>query len=182
LKVDKKVLKRITKILLNKVPKEEEKILKVLKDLELISTFYRKNTEFRNIVLNPRLDLETKEKILAATFDNLQIDNLVKETIFYLIKINKGNVIKELDKAFRFEVEKLFATVEGEIITAYPLEQSDIEEIKNLVEKKIGKKVEFNIKEDPSLIGGIVVKAGSYVLDASVRFFIKKLQQQLTQV
>ncbi len=182
MKVDKKVLKRITKILLNKVPKEEEKILKVLKDLELISTFYRKNTEFRNIVLNPRLDLETKEKILAATFDNLQIDNLVKETIFYLIKINKGNVIKELDKAFRFEVEKLFATVEGEIITAYPLEQSDIEEIKNLVEKKIGKKVEFNIKEDPSLIGGIVVKAGSYVLDASVRFFIKKLQQQLTQV
>ncbi len=182
MKVDKKTLKRVTRILLNKVPKEEDVILKVVKDLETLSTLYKKSTEFRNLILSPGLEPEKKQKILSQLFDQLKIDDIVKEAVFYLVKTGKGNVLKELDRSFRFEVEKFFATVQGQIITAYPLEQSEIEEIKNLVEKKIGKKVEFEIKEDPSLIGGIVVKAGSYVLDASVRFFIKKLQQQLTQV
>ncbi|NPA52083.1 MAG: ATP synthase F1 subunit delta [Aquificae bacterium] len=182
MKVDKKVLKRVTKILLNKVPKEEEVILKVLKDLEIISALYKKSTEFRNLILSPSIELQTKEKILNQLFQELKINDIVKQAVFYLVKIGKGNIIKELDKSFKFEVERFFATVQGEIITAYPLEESYINKIKNLVEKRIGKKVEFEIKEDKSLIGGVVVKAGSYVLDASIRFFIKKLQQQLTQV
>ncbi len=182
MKVDKKVLKRVAKVLINKVPKEEEKLLKVVKDLEALATLYKKSSEFRNVLLNPSMELQTKEKILTPIFEKLNIDENVREAVFYLLKIGKGNVLKELDKAFRFEVEKFFATVEGQIITAYPLEESEIEEIKKIVEEKIGKKVEFEVKEDPSIIGGVLVKAGSYVLDGSVKFFIKKLQQQLTQV
>ncbi len=182
MKVDKKVLRRVVKVLINKVPKEEEKLLKIVRDLELISELYRKSSDFRNVLINPSIDAELKVKILKEVFNKYGIDEMAQEAVIYLSKIGKGNVVKELGKAFRFEVEKFFATVQGEMITAYPLEEKEIEEIKERIEKKIGKKVELEIKEDPSLIGGFLVKAGSYVLDASVRFYMKKLQQQLTQV
>lgn len=79
-----------------------------------------------------------------------------------------------------FEVEKFFATVKGEVITAYPIDENLLEQIKKAVEEKLGKKVEFEVKQDPSIIGGVVVKAGSYVLDSSVKTYLRKLEQQLT--
>ncbi len=182
MRIDKKLLRRIVKVLINKVPKEEERLLKIVRDLELISELYRKSSDFRNVLINPSIDAELKVKILREVFKKYGIDEVAQDAVIYLSKIGKGNVIKELGKAFRFEVEKFFATVQGEVITAYPLEEKEIEEIKDKIEKKIGKKVELEVKEDPSLIGGFLVKAGSYVLDASVRFYMKKLQQQLTQV
>ncbi len=182
MKVDKKTLKRVVRVLINKVPKEEEKLLKVVRDLEQLSQLYKTSSEFRNVLLSPSIDVELKTKVLKEIFKKYEIDENAQEAILFLVKVGKGNVVKELGKAFRFEVEKFFATVQGEMITAYPLEEKEIEEIKSIVEKKIGKKVELDIKEDPSLIGGFLIKAGSYVLDASVRFYMRKLQQQLTQV
>lgn len=70
--------------------------------------------------------------------------------------------------------------MKGEIITAYPIDEETINSVKEVVEKKLGKKVEFDIKQDPSIIGGIIVKAGSYILDSSLKTYLQKLEQQLT--
>jgi len=51
LKIDKKVLKRVVKVLLNKLPKEEEKLLKVADDLDTLQFLYKKNKDFRNLLL-----------------------------------------------------------------------------------------------------------------------------------
>jgi len=49
MKIDKKVLKRVIKVLLNKIPKEESALIKVSDDLALIQELYRKEKSFRNI-------------------------------------------------------------------------------------------------------------------------------------
>ncbi|WP_457639525.1 ATP synthase F1 subunit delta [Persephonella sp.] len=180
MKIDKKVLKRVVKVLLNKVPKEETALIKVSDDLSLVQELYRKDKSFRNFILNPQLSFEEKEKIIDALAEKAQLDKNVVEAIKYIVKINKGSVLREISDQFMFEVEKFFATVKGEVITAYPIDEKLLEEIKKAVEEKLGKKVEFEVKQDPSIIGGIVVKAGSYVLDSSVRTYLRKLEQQLT--
>ncbi|NPA13079.1 MAG: ATP synthase F1 subunit delta [Aquificae bacterium] len=180
MKVDKKVLKRVVKVILHKIPKEEAKLIKVSDDLSLIQELYRKDKTFRNIILNPRLSFEEKAKVIKAIGEKIQIDPVVLEALLYIVKINKGNILKEISRQFTFEVEKFFATVKGEVITAFTVDEDIINQLKKVIEDKLGKKVEFEAKQDPDIIGGIVVKAGSYVLDASVKSFLKKLQQQLT--
>jgi len=180
LKVDKKVLKRVVKVLLNKIPREETALIKVSDDLSLIQELYRKNKPFRNFILNPLISFEDKEKVINNFSEKVNLDKNVVEAVKYVVKINKGNVLREIADQFRFEVEKFFATVKGEVITAYPVDEKLLEEIKNAVEKKLGKKVEFEVKQDSSIIGGVVVKAGSYVLDSSIKTYLRKLEQQLT--
>ncbi len=181
MKVDTKVLKRVVKVLLNKTPKEEEKLLEVVGNLEFLSELYKRNSEFRGLLLNPQIPYEEKKKILESISEKLNLDKNVKEALLYLAEINKGNVLKDLGRAFRFEVEKFFATVQGEVITAYKVDESLLNEIKKILEDKIGKKVEFQVKEDPSIIGGLIIKTGSYIVDASVKSYMEKLRQQLTK-
>ncbi len=180
MKVDKKTLKRVVKVLLNKLPKEEEVLIKVSDDLNLVQTLFRKNKDFRNFILNPAISFEDKKKVIENLSKEANLNEAVKEAIEYVVKSNKGNTLKYIADEFRFEIEKFFATVKGEIITAFPVDEETVNQIKEKVESRLGKKVEFETKQDPSIIGGIIVKAGSYVLDSSIKTYLQKLEQQLS--
>ncbi len=179
MRVDKKFLKRVVKVLINKLPKEEEVLIKVSDDLNLIQTLFRKNKEFRNFLMNPSISFEDKEKIITEIGKKAGFNELVIEAIKFVVKSNKANVLKYIGDEFSFEIEKFFATVKGEIITVFPIEESLVNEIKEKIEKKLEKKVEFETKQDPSIIGGIIIKAGSYILDSSIKTYLQKLEQKL---
>jgi F-type H+-transporting ATPase subunit delta len=181
LKVDKKFLKKVVKGMIKVLGNDEEKLSNTSKALDILSLLYKSNSNFRNIILSPTVSLEEKEKAVSKILDVLNLPQEVKPFIFLAVKENKGNIIKELNKAFRFEVEKFFATVQGEVITAHPIDEDLLNQIKTVLESKIGKKIEFTVKEDKSLIGGAVIKAGSYILDTSVRNYLKQLERSLTR-
>ena len=181
MKVDKKFLKKLVKGMIKVLGNDEEKLSNASKALDVLSLLYKSNSKFRNLVLSPTVSLNEKEKVISKILDVLNLPGEVKPLILLSIKENKGNIIKELSKAFRFEVEKFFATVQGEVITAHPIDESLLSEIKRVLESKIGKKVEFTVKEDKSLIGGAVIKAGSYIIDTSVKNYLKQLERTLTR-
>ncbi len=181
MKIDKKTLKRVIRVLLNKLPKEEAVLISTLDKLTTIQTLFRKDKTFRNFVLNPSISLDEKLKLIDILDEKLKLNDVEKELLKYILKNRKGSLLKYIADEFRFEVEKLFSAVKGEIISAYPLDNETIENIKTTIEKKLGKKVEFEIKQDPSIIGGVIVKAGSYILDASIKNYLQKLEQKLTQ-
>ena len=179
MKVDKKFLKRVVKVLINKLPKEEEILIKVSDDLKLVQNLFRKNKDFRNFLMNPSISFEDKKKLIEDLAKKAQFNEVLVEALEYIVKSNKSNSLKYIADEFSFEIEKFFATVKGEIITAFPIDEKLVNEIKEKIEKKLGKKVEFETKQDPSIIGGIIVKAGSYILDSSIKTYLQKLEQKL---
>ncbi|MEJ5172956.1 MAG: ATP synthase F1 subunit delta [Hydrogenothermaceae bacterium] len=181
MKVDKKFLKKVVKVLISGIEKEESALVDAVTKIDLISKLYRENRVFRNILLNPKLPFEEKEKLLSEVKNSLNLSESIYQVVLFVVKENKANILKEIGKEFRFEVEKFFATLKGEVITAHPIDEELLSKIKAVVESKLGKKVEFTVKEDPSLIAGAVIKAGSYVLDSSVKTFMKKLEQELSR-
>lgn len=181
MKVDKKFMKSVVKEIIKKVGSDEDKLSQISKCLDTIALLYKNNTTFRNIILNPKLPLEEKERALLKVLSFINFPEDAKTVLSSILKENKGNILKELNKAFRFEVEKFFATVQGEIITAYTIDENLLNEIKNTMESKIGKKIEFTVKEDKSILGGAIIKAGSYILDTSVKNYLKQLERTLTR-
>ncbi|MEZ0323841.1 MAG: ATP synthase F1 subunit delta [Hydrogenothermaceae bacterium] len=181
MKVDKKFLKKVVKMLISGIEKEESALVDAVTKIDLISKLYKENRVFRNVLLNPKLPFEEKEKLLSEVKNSLNLSDFIYGVMLLIVKENKINILKEIGKEFRFEVEKFFATIKGEVITAHPIDEELLSKIKAVVEFKLGKKVEFTVKEDPSLIAGAVIKAGSYVLDSSVKTFMKKLEQELSR-
>jgi len=100
---------------------------------------------------------------------------------FLLLLIEKGRA-SELEEIAR-EFEALVAAEEKrlavELTTAYELSDDDAKEILAQIARQSGRQVEATRGVDPSLIGGFVLRAGSMLVDASVRGRFERLRQDL---
>jgi F-type H+-transporting ATPase subunit delta len=133
--------------------------------------------ELRNLLRNPQLDPRARR---AALEDLLgESEELVRN--FLLVVAEKGRA-GQLEEIYR-EFERLVAAEERrlrvELTTAFELSDDDARGIVKQIEEASGQQVEATRKVDPSLIGGLVLQAGSLRVDASVRGRLNRLRQEL---
>jgi F-type H+-transporting ATPase subunit delta len=133
--------------------------------------------ELRSLLENPQLDPAAKR---AALTDLLaDADPLVRN--FLLVMTEKGRA-GELEEIAR-ELDDLVAREEGrlnvELTTAFELSDEEAEGIVKQIEQASGRTVEASRSVDPALVGGIVLQAGTFRVDASVRGRLERLRRTL---
>ena len=67
----------------------------------------------------------------------------------------------------------------AEVTTAVPLDEKTEREISNALSERLGGSVQITLREDPAIIGGLVIRIGDRVLDDSVRTHLQQLQAAL---
>ncbi len=135
--------------------------------------------ELRNVLRNPQLESSAKANILAEIAGD--DEPLFKN--FLLLIAEKGRA-GELDE-IAHEFERLMAREERRLTvaltTARELTDDEAHAIVAQIEQAAGRKVEATRSVDPDLVGGIVLQAGSYRVDASVRGRLERLRQTLVR-
>ena len=135
--------------------------------------------ELRNVLRNPQLEPSAKAGILA----DLAGDDEPIFKNFLLLVAEKGRA-GEIEEIAR-EFERLMAREERrltvELTTARELSDDEAGAIVAQIEQAAGRKVEATRTVDPSILGGIVLQAGSYLADASVRGRLERLRQTLVR-
>lgn len=135
--------------------------------------------ELRNVLRNPQIESSAKASILAdiAGDDEPLFKN------FLLLIAEKGRAGELEDIAHEFE--RLMAREERrltvELTTARELTDAEAKAIVAQIEQAAGRTVEATRSVDPKLVGGIVLQAGSYRVDASVRGRLERLRQTLVR-
>jgi len=133
--------------------------------------------ELRNLLLNPRIDVRAKRAGLDAVFGEAHSVFLN----FLRLAADKGR-LGEIDEVQR-EFERLLAEeqriLKVDLVTAHELSEDEAREIVATIEQASGRRVEATRSVDPSLIGGIVLQAGSFRADASVRGRLDSLRHEL---
>jgi ATP synthase F1 delta subunit len=133
--------------------------------------------ELRNLLRNPQIDARAKKAGLDAVFAGADRVFLG----FLRLCAEKGR-LSQTDQIHR-EFERLIAAeervLEVELTTAQELSEAEAAEILSRIEQASGRRVEATRKVDPSLIGGLVLQAGSFRVDASVRGRLASLRQEL---
>jgi F-type H+-transporting ATPase subunit delta len=135
--------------------------------------------ELRAVLRNPQLESSAKAAILA----DLAGQSEPLFTHFLQVTAEKGRAgeIEEIAKEF----ERLMAREERrltvELTTARELSDSEAETILKQIEDAAGRKVDATRKVDPSIVGGIVLQAGSLRVDASVRGRLERLRTELVK-
>jgi F-type H+-transporting ATPase subunit delta len=135
--------------------------------------------ELRSVLRNPQLESSSKGQILA----DLAGDEEPLFTNFLLLAAEKGRA-GELEEIAR-EFERLMARDERrltvELTTARELTDDEAKTIVEQIEQAAGRTVEATRSVDPDLVGGIVLQAGSYRVDASVRGRLERLRKELVR-
>jgi F-type H+-transporting ATPase subunit delta len=133
--------------------------------------------ELRAVLRNPQIDPRAKAAALDAITGG--VHDLIRN--FLRLLAEKGR-IAEVEEIAR-ELDRLVAAGQNrltvELTTAQELSDAEAGEIVDQIAKASGRKVEATRDVDPELIGGIVLRAGSFRIDASVRGRLNRLRREL---
>ncbi|HET6944300.1 MAG TPA: ATP synthase F1 subunit delta [Gaiellaceae bacterium] len=159
--------------------KEEGRLAPVREAFADFAAALEQSPELRAVLRNPQLDPAAKSGILA----DLAGDEEPLFKNFLLLVAEKGRA-GELEEIAR-EFERLIAIEERrltvELTTARELTDDEAKAIIEQIEQAAGRTVEATRSVDPDILGGIVLQAGSYRADASVRGRLERLRQTLVR-
>lgn len=156
---------------------EKGRLTEAREELADFAANVRDVPELRALIENPELDRRVKIQALAEVLAGS--DELVRNFVLLLVEKNRAMQLDEIVDEF----ERLVAREEGrltvELTTAHELSADEALQIVSQIQQASGRTVDATTSVDPSLIGGIVLRAGSLRVDASVRGRLDRLRHQL---
>ena len=134
--------------------------------------------DLRLLLDNPEVEPRLKGDVLAQIAQGA--DPIVVNFLRLIAEKGRANELAEIAAEFEALVDAEEGILDVELTTAHELSDKDFERITKQIEKASGRTVVAERKVDPSLIGGIVLQAGSMRLDASVRGRLERLRHDLS--
>ena len=133
----------------------------------------------RNFFFNPVYKSDEKMKLLDMVVKEMAISGLLKKFLEMLIEKDRFPEIQEIYKEYVRLSDQLNNRAEAEITSAAALNDEDKKKLQTRLETLTGKNIYLNIKQDPTLIGGVITRIGSIVYDGSIKSQLAKLKEQI---
>ena len=134
--------------------------------------------ELDAMLRNPQIDPRGKASMLDDILGGADV--LVRNFLMLVAEKNRGGQLRDIHKEFEHLMAAEERRLTVDLTTAYELSDEEARQIIGQIEKASGRPVDATRSVDPSLIGGLVLQAGSMRVDASVRGRIERLRRELT--
>ncbi|MDX1519052.1 MAG: F0F1 ATP synthase subunit delta [Gammaproteobacteria bacterium] len=131
----------------------------------------------RAVINNPRLDEEKLIDLITELCGDTALDS-GRNFIRVLVQAGRLGVAKEIYELFETRRAEHTGLSEVEVISAFPLTDEQKDSIRNIMSKRLGASVEINSDVNQDLIGGVIIRAGDSVIDASVRGRLQELTNE----
>jgi len=107
-------------------------------------------------------------------------DEITKEYVAYFVKRGKAKLLPSIAQELERHLSSVDGNISVHISSAHHLDEQTIAHIKTVIKKKNKKEPVLSFQEDPKLIGGVRIKIGHTVIDASVRSTIQQLKEHIS--
>lgn len=148
---------------------EENVVPEVEADLAKFQALFDESSDLRRMVRSPVIPADEQTKALSMILDRAGVGPLTMN-FFKLIGSNRRLfAAPDMVRAFRGLAARARGEVTAEVASAQPLSDAQTAALKQALREQAGKDVTLAVKVDPSLLGGLVVKLGSRMIDSSLR-------------
>jgi F-type H+-transporting ATPase subunit delta len=127
---------------------------------------------------NPKLDNPAKESLLLSLCGDA-LDAEGRSFVRVLLESDRIAVLPDIKSLFDTLKDGAEGVARAQIVSAFPVDESQLAALKAALEKRFGRKIEATVSVDPQLIGGARVTVGDTVIDASVRGELQAMSSQL---
>jgi F-type H+-transporting ATPase subunit delta len=149
---------------------EEKAIDSVRTDLDKFDAMVADSAELDRLVRSPVFSADDKLKALGAILDKAGIKGLAANFLRVLTTNRRLFAARDVIRGFRALVAKHRGEVTAQVTVAEKLSDKNLEALKDALKSKTaGKNIDLDVKIDPSIIGGLIVKVGSQMVDSSLR-------------
>lgn len=138
------------------------------------------SNELREVYVNPGISAEVKDSITQRLGAKMKMSELALRAVQVIAQHNRIADFDAILDALAVYVNEALGVAVAEVRSAKTLTPEEMSRLAATLGKKVGKKVELDVKTDPALLGGLVVRIGSEIWDASVVGKIHKFRESLT--
>jgi F-type H+-transporting ATPase subunit delta len=162
--------------------KEEKGLNGLAADCDALSEALATSADFREMISSPVVSREDQGNAIAAIVAKMKLSPLLANTLQLMASKRRLFVLPQMiaDIANRIAVEKGEVTVE--VTSAAALTADQAAKLAATLKASVGKEVKLKTAVDESLIGGLVVKLGSTMIDTSVKAKLSALQNAMKEV
>jgi len=154
---------------------EDDKLLdRVTDDLSQLGRMIENNADLTRLIRSPVISREDQGRAIAAVLEKAKMCELVRNFVGAVARNRRLFALPAMIAAYQALLAQRRGEATAEVVSAKALTKKQLDRIGGALKKAIGTKVAINAKVDDGLLGGLVVKVGSRMIDSSLR---TKLQQ-----
>lgn len=156
--------------------RDQKQQVQVEQDLTRFQTMLTESADLRRVVMSPAFSAEQQSKAVDAVAARAGITGLAGNFLKVLARNRRLFITADVIKNFRLIAARARGEVSADVTSAHPLTDAQMQALKDQLKASVGRDITIQAKVDPSLLGGLVVKVGSRMIDSSLRTKIEHLK------
>ena len=149
--------------------RDEKQIDAVSRSLDTIAAAMTESADFKTLVTSPLVGRGDAGKAIRALTPALGIDATTAKFLGVLAGNGRLGELQAVIKTFRTLAAQHRGETVAEITSARPLDDGQVVQLKASLKARLGRDVAIDAKVDPEILGGIIIRHGSQMIDASIR-------------
>jgi F-type H+-transporting ATPase subunit delta len=160
----------------------EEKRLDIVRaELDRFEQLIAGSDDLKRLVRSPVFSADQQVKALKPILQQAGIDGIAANFIKLVASNRRLFALPVIIRAFRALVAKHKGEVQASVTVAEPLTDAHLKSLKKALNAISGKDVDLNVEVDPAIIGGLVVKLGSRMVDTSLRTKLNSIKTAMKE-
>ena len=159
--------------------RDERQIDAVSRSLATLTQALADSRDLDQLTTSPIIDREQAGNAFAAVARQLELDPITTNFLGVLARNGRKGSLREVIRLFRTLAANHRGETTAEVVTAHPLNDDQVAKLKAQLRTRAGRDVTIETRVDQNILGGIVVKLGSQMIDASLRTKLNRLAQAM---
>lgn len=152
------------------------------KDLDALKSALEESDDLASVLKNPIYSRAEQAAAMAAVGSKMGLSPLVQNVIALMASKRRLFAVPEFISVFKALMADHRGEVTADVTAARELSDTQANALVAHIKQAIGQEVKLNVTVDPSIIGGLIVKVGSRMIDSSIRSKLSSLQNAMKEV
>lgn len=149
-------------------------------DLVNFQALLDESPDLVRVVRSPVIAADDQAKAIAAVLDKAGIGGLTANFLKLVTANRRLFVVQDMIKVYRTLAAKARGEITAEVTSAFALNGEQIAALKEKLRASVGKDVTLESRVDPSILGGLIVKVGSRMIDSSLKTKLQNMKAVLS--
>ena len=151
-------------------------------DLAALTDALATSADFNALIASPVYTRAQQGDAVRALAEKMGLSEVMRNTLALMATKRRLFVLPQLVRALRERIAEDKNEVTADVVSAQALSEAQAEKLAASLKKSLGKTVTINATVDESLVGGLIVKVGSKMIDTSIRSKLNSLQNAMKEV
>lgn len=155
---------------------EQKAVDDVAGDLQGLDALIDESDDLLRLVRSPVLTRAEQSRAMAAVLEKAGVHTLTRNFVGVIASNRRLFALPAMIRAYQQLLATHRGEIAGEVISAHPLNDAQLDAVRKQLVQAVGQEVQLEPTVDESLIGGLVVKVGSRMIDSSLRTKLQNLK------